>query len=81
MDESEPLFVFRDRNPVTADNARKILKESLRSLGLNPETYDMHSLRIGRTSDLIKFKYAIDEVKEMGRWKSNVIYKYIRKLV
>ena len=81
VDEAEPLFVFRDRNPVTADNARKILKESLGSLGLSAEAYDMHSLCIGRTSDLIKFKYTIDEVKDMGRWKSNVIYKYIRKLV
>ena len=76
--DSEQFFVFRDKTPVDANQARKILKDILKILGLNPNVYGMHSLRIGRTSDLIKFNYSISEVKLLGRWRSNVIYKYIR---
>ena len=48
-------------------------------LGLEDKLYGMHSFRIGRTSDLVKLKYSIDEIKLMGRWKSNVVFKYIRQ--
>ena len=75
---NDPLFVFNDGSPVTATHARKMLKDCLKSLNLNNDLYDIHSLRIGRTSDLIKFKYTVDEVKSMGRWKSNAVFKYIR---
>ena len=77
----ELLFIFGDKSPVTADNARSVLRSMLSKLGLDSSLYDMHSFRIGRTSDLVKFKYPIEEVKMMGRWRSNVIYKYIRHLV
>ena len=80
-DTNEPLFIFKDKKPVTPDRARKLLKAMIVKLGLDPQVYDMHSLRIGRTSDLIKFKYPVEEVRCMARWQSNVIYKYIRQLV
>ena len=63
------FFVFRDKSPVTPDNARKVLKECLMHLGLDPLMYGMHSLRVGRTTDLIKYHYSIEEVKAMGRWR------------
>ena len=47
-------------------------------LGLDDKLYGMHSLRIGRTTDLIKFNYSIEEIKIMGHWRSNVVFKYIR---
>ena len=76
--DTEPLFVFRDKSYVTAEQARKLLRKCITNIGLNASVYDMHSLRIGRTSDLIKFHYSIEEVKRLGRWRSNVVYKYIR---
>ena len=75
----EPLFVFKNKTPVTPTQARKLLKDCIDTLGLDSEVYDIHSLRIGRTSDLIKFNYTIEEVKRMGRWKSNAVFKYIRQ--
>ena len=51
----------------------------LKRLNLEPGLYGMHSFRIGRATDLIKFNYSIEEVKLMGRWRSNVIFKYIRQ--
>ena len=78
--DQEQFFVFRDKSPVTAEQARSILKLMIKKLGLDSTVYDMHSLRIGRASDLIRCnKYTIDEVKRLGRWKSNTVYKYIRQ--
>ena len=77
-DGNEQFFVFKDGIPVSANNARNILKTCLQNLGLDPTVYGMHSLRVGRTTDLIKYNYSIDEVKRMGRWRSNIVYRYIR---
>ena len=76
--DNEQFFVFSDKSPVTPLHARNILKCIFKSLNLNHKLYGMHSFHIGRTTDLIKFHYSIDQVKLMGRWKSNVIFKYIR---
>ena len=78
--ENEQFFVFSDNSAVTGTCVRNILKMALNNLGLDSSLYGFHSLRIGRTSELInKFNYSISEVKLIGRWRSNVIYKYIRQ--
>ena len=78
MDENEPFFVFRDKKAVNAEAARKLLRTLLKNLSLDGLLYDMHSFRIGRTSDLAKSGYTIPEIQRMGIWHSNVVYKYIR---
>ena len=75
---TEQFFVFSDRSPVGPNHARQLLKTCLINLGLDPFVYGMHSFRVGRTSDLIKYNYSIEEVKRMGRWRSNVVFRYIR---
>ena len=52
--------------------------KELMNLGLGANLYGMHSFRVGRNSDLIKYQYSLEEVKRMGRWCSNTIYKYIK---
>ena len=74
----EAFFIYRDHTLVHGETARSLLRALIKRLGLNDKLYDFHSLRIGRTTDLIKFNYSLEEVKRMGRWKSNIIYKYIR---
>ena len=76
--KSEPFFIYNDGIPVTTEKARSVLHDMLKNMGLDHSLYNMHSLRIGRASDLIKYNYSIDEIKIMGRWRSNTIYKYIR---
>ena len=76
--DHEQFFIFRDMTPVTPFHARNMLKILLKNLNLDSNLYGMHSFRIGRTTDLIKYNYTVDEVKLMGRWKSNVIFKYIK---
>ena len=63
----DQFFIFRDGSPVLPTHVRKVLKLCLNDMNLNSSLYGFHSLRVGRTTDLIKFKYAIEEVKRMGR--------------
>ena len=76
--ENEPIFIFRDGMPVTDKHAREVLKDIITKLGLEAHLYGLHSFRIGRMSDLAKYGYSIEEIRRMGRWQSNTVYKYIR---
>ena len=77
-DDKKQLFVFRDSSPVTPHHARSVLRTIIGRLNLDASLYGMHSFHIGRTTDLIKYGYPIEEIKLMGRWRSNVVYKYVR---
>ena len=78
LNETEQFFVYADRSPVQPEHIRKTLRTFLESLSLDSSLYDVHSFRIGRTSDLEKFGYSIDSIKSMGRWKSNAVYRYLK---
>ena len=75
---TEQLFIFSDGSPVKPNHARDLLKKLINKLGLDAKSFGMHSLRLGRTSDLIKYGYTLEQVKTMGRWRSNAVYKYIK---
>ena len=77
---TEPFFIFTDRSPVPSTLVRETLKETLDKAGFNKKLYNFQSFRIGRASDLV-FKYNVDvqTVKKLGRWRSNVVYEYIRQ--
>ena len=79
VEDDDPFFVFRDGSPVSAAQCRSVLNTLIKRIGLDCKLYGMHSFRIGRTTDLVKYKYSIDEIKLMGRWKSNVVFRYIRQ--
>ena len=72
------MFIFKDWQPVKPVHLRKVLSKVLSAINLDHHLYSVHSLRIGRTSDLIKYGYDIETVKRLGRWKSNAVYKYIK---
>ena len=74
----EQFFIYKDGMPVLADQVQKILRNLINRLTLNGALYDVHSLRIGRSSDMAKFGYTIEEIKRIGRWKLNAVFKYIR---
>ena len=74
----EPFFVFTDRSPVKPYHFRQMLRQLLDRLGLESNLYDVHSFRIGRTCDLAKFGYSIEQIKAMDRWKSNAVYRYLK---
>ena len=74
----DPLFIFRDGTPVKPRHVRQILKSVLVLLNLDASLYGTHSFRIGRATDLTKDGFSVEEVKRLGRWKSNAVYKYIK---
>ena len=75
----ENFFVFKDKSPVTASGTRIVLQTILKNLGLNETLYGLHSFRIGRCTDLMKYNYSISEIKRMARLRSNVVFKYMRQ--
>ena len=75
----EQLFVFSDGSPLKATHVRSTLRNCIKNIGLEENLYDTHSFRIGRASDLFKIeKASIDQIKSLGRWKSNAVYKYLK---
>ena len=78
LDENEQFFIFKDKSPVQPYHIRKILRSILDNINLDSKLYDVHSLRSGRTVDLAKFNYDIEKIKQMGRWRSNAVYRYLK---
>ena len=76
--DNEPFFVFSDRSPVRPEQLRRVLKTILREAGFNEHAYDTHSLRTRRTCDLYKLGISVETIKNIGRWKSNAVFKYLR---
>ena len=74
----EQLFIFRDGTPVEPNDIRVVLKEAIVSIGLDPRLYSFHGIRAGRTTDLFHWGYTIEEIKIIGRWRSNAIYRYLK---
>ena len=75
----EPFFVFLDRTPVPSNLVRTVLKSTLQSAGFDQRLYNFQSFRIGRASDLVlRYKVKVDVLKKLGRWKSNIVYEYLR---
>ena len=75
---NEQFFVFSDGQLVTQAHFRETLREIITKLGLDSNVFEPHSFRIGRATDLMKLGYSVDTIKQMGRWKSNAVYKYLR---
>ena len=78
LEDKDQFFVFADKSPVKPYHMRSTLRTLLNNLNLDGSLYDVHSYRIGRTCDLEKFGYSIDQIKSMGRWKSNAVYRYLK---
>ena len=79
ISEDDPFFVYSDHSPVRPDQVRRVLKKVLEAVNLPAKCFSFHSLRIGRSSDLVmKHNWTVDRLKIAGRWRSNVVFKYIR---
>ena len=77
-EDNEPFFIFRDGSHIKGDIVRKMMAVVLKKLGLNPACYSVHSLRIGKSTEMLKNGFSIPEIKRAGRWTSGAVYKYLR---
>ena len=76
--ENDNFFVLSDNSPLKADLIRNLLRSILNQFDLDGNLYDTHSFRIGRATDLFKAGLSIEDIKNLGRWKSNAVYKYLK---
>ena len=74
----EQFFIFKGHIPVTQQSVRKIFSQAILAIGLDPRTYRFHGIRGGHATDLYNWGFTVEEIKDIGRWKSNAIYKYIK---
>ena len=73
------FFVFKDNSQIKPSHVREMLRNCLQRLDLESSLYDTHSFRIGRCNDLLKMGFCMEKIKEVGRWRSNAVYKYLRQ--
>ena len=78
LTKSEPFFTFQDRLLIPATHIRKVLRICLSRCGFRTDVYSVHSLCIGRASDLCRMGVPVSTIKKLGRWKSNSVYAYLR---
>lgn len=71
------VFLTRDGTPISEAFFRSTLKTCCLILGLGPQ-YTSHSFRIGGASWAASKGYSSEQIKKMGRWKSDAYKKYIR---
>ena len=79
-DEFEQFFIFPSGVPVKPSHVHTVLRNLLAEIGLDPLLYNTHSLHAGHAVDMFKSnKFTLEEIKSKGRWKSSVVYKYLRQ--
>ena len=76
----ENFFLLSDGSPLKGNMLRSLLRDIIDDFGPQSNLYDTHSFRIGRATDLFKLKVDIETIKQLGRWKSNSVYKYLKHL-
>lgn len=73
-----PLFYHFNKQPVTRYQFSALLKKCLSVLGLADTNYKSHSFRIGMATVCAIEGYTDEEIKVLGRWKSDSYLRYIR---
>ena len=66
--EAEPFFFRGNRLPMIPVNFRKTLNSAI------------HSSRDGRGEELLKLSLIVKTIKEIGLWKSNSVFSYLKML-
>ena len=72
------LFWHFNKSPVTRYQFSTIVKKSLLSQHISSEGITSHSFRIGACTHFALAGVSDDELKKMGRWKSDAYQRYIR---
>ena len=72
-----PLFIIHNKS-IKRSNYNRIFKLLLKSLGENESQYSSHSFRAGATTYWSNKGLSELQIKRLGRWKSNAIFKYLR---
>ena len=71
------LFLQKSGKPLAAGSINARLKDCSRALGLEG-SYSSHSLKAGRTTDLVEMNVPDAKIRESGRWRSDAYLQYVR---
>ena len=77
---NEQFFIFANGLEVSAAQARSVLKQLLERINVNSDTFNFHSLRIGRSCDLYKWGYSFEFIQRAGQWKSKCCVSIFKKI-
>ena len=72
------LFLNEEGDDVTYYQFNSMMKKCIVAANLPEENYGTHSFRIGRCTDLASLGYSNNQIKMIGRWKSDAYKRYIR---
>ena len=72
-----PLFRFEDGRPLTRQ--RLEVKRALEEAGASSTGISGHSFRIGAATTAAEQGIEDSTIKDLGRWRSNVFQRYIRR--
>ena len=80
LTKDEHFFIFQGGIEITQLCLRNVLATALSNLGLNSSLYTFQALRAGRVTDLHKWGFTTEQIKIIGRWRSNTVYKIFKIL-
>ena len=72
-----PLFQLNNK-PIVPKWFNSNLKNLISMIGENPESFSSHSFRIGAATSWAQQGVSDIQMRQLGRWKSNALNKYIR---
>ena len=72
------LFCHLNHKKLTRFQFLAILRSALKFIGLSSDDYNTHSFRIGAATTAAMLGKNDNEIKSMGRWKSDSFKRYIR---
>ena len=75
---STPMFRKPDGSAFTTDDIRNLVRQIVAAIGLNPEMFGAHSLRIGGATALFAAGADPIHIRTMGRWSSDCYRLYVR---
>ena len=75
---STPMFRKPDGSAFTTDDIRNLVRQIVAAIGLDPEMFGAHSLRIGGATALFAAGADPIHIRTMGRWSSDCYRLYVR---
>lgn len=75
-----PFFCHFDRSSLTRHQFNSVLRKAVSFAGLGGQCIRGHSFRIGAASSAAAFGVSHDDIRAMGRWRSNAFLSYIRPI-
>ena len=72
------LFQWSDGTEVTRDEVVEKVKELCEAVRVDPMSYNSHSFRIGKCTDMAMEGASVVQIQQTGCWKSFTFLRYVR---